>query len=186
VNLELNSIADPVSKRSPGGAIAKQCDHQGSGCTHCVDDADILPELISHILRDGHNVRFKAPGKSMRPAILDGDCLMVEPIGPTAIKMGDIILYQAEERIIAHRVMDIGKGEIPKTPTAARIAHYSFILRGDASYSYDEPVYPDQILGKIVSVERNGRIINPYSSIYKIVCMARVWGARLKRLILNP
>jgi signal peptidase I len=140
--------------------------------------------MISQILGDGHNVRFKAPGNSMRPAILDGDCLEVEPIGPAAIKMGDIILYQSQERIIAHRVMDIGKGEIPKTPPAARITHYSYILRGDASYSYDEPVYADQILGKIVSVERNGRRINPYSSLYKISCRARVWGSRIKRLLL--
>jgi signal peptidase I len=151
-----------------------------------MDDADILPGMISQILRDGHNVRFKAPGNSMRPAILDGDCLMVEPVGPAAIKIGDIILYQAQDRIIAHRVMDIGKGEIAKTQPAARITHYSFILRGDASYSYDEPVYPDQILGKIVSIERNGRIFNPYSRIYKIACKARLWGSRLKRLILDP
>jgi signal peptidase I len=166
------------SSKAPIKRIAPKADQ----CNLNMDDAEVLPELVSQILRDGHNVRFKAPGNSMRPAILDGDCLMVEPIGPAAIKMGDIILYQEEERIIAHRVMDIGKGEISKTQREARITHYSFILRGDASYSYDEPVYPDQILGKIVSVERNGRIINPYSSLYKISCRARVWGSRLKRL----
>ena len=149
-----------------------------------MDDADIFPELISQVLKDGHKVRFRAPGKSMQPAILDGDCLTVEPIRPPVIQRGDIILYQAEERIVAHRVMNIGKGKITKNQPATPVTHYSFILRGDASYSYDEPVYPDQILGKIVSVERNGRIINPYSSIYKISCMARVWGSRLKKLVL--
>ena len=148
-----------------------------------INDADILPELILQVLQDGHKVRFRAPGNSMQPAIIDGDVLMVEPIGPAAINIGDIILYQAARRIIAHRVMHVEKGGIPKDQPATRIMHYSFILRGDASYSYDEPVYPDQILGKIVSVERNGRSINPYSSIYKISCMARIWGLRLKRLL---
>ena len=51
-------------------------------------------------------MRFRAPGKSMRPAILDGDVLIVAPIQPDAIKRGDIILYQADEHIIAHRVID--------------------------------------------------------------------------------
>jgi signal peptidase I len=180
--LGILSISQTKAKRSSNEALLERSAPKDDPCNLCEGDAEIFPELISQILRDGHKVRFRAPGKSMQPVILDGDCLMVEPIGPAAIKMGDIILYQAEERIIAHRVMDIGKGEISKTQPEAHITHYSFILRGDASYSYDEPVYPDQILGKIVSVERNGRIINPYSSIYKISCRARVWGSRLKRL----
>ena len=181
--MRINNILHPIAKRFSIATLRKQSDYQADPRNRYLDDADVVPELISQLLQDGHLVRFRAPGKSMQPAILDGDCLMAEPIGPAAIKMGDIIVYQAEQRIIAHRVMDIGKGEIAQTQPAARMTHYSFILRGDASYSYDEPVYPDQILGKIVCVERNGRHINPYSRIYKISCMARVWASRLRRLI---
>ena len=170
-------------KRSSSEALPERSAPCLNPCNLCKGDADIFPELLSQVLKDGHKVRFRAPGKSMQPAILDGDCLMVEPIESAAIMVGDIILYQADERIVAHRVMNIGKGKITKIQPAAPITHYSFILRGDASYSYDEPVYPDQILGKIVSVERNGRHINPYSSIYKITCKARVWGSRLRRLL---
>ncbi len=38
-----------------------------------------------------------------------------------------------------------------------------FILRGDASRTFDEPVKSDQILGKVISIERNGNSLNPYS-----------------------
>ena len=135
----------------------------------------------------------------MRPAIRDGDVLMVEPIEPDAIQMGDIILYQADERIIAHRVIDIEKVESPNSQSAclpchssaanagrkrAPLTHYAFILRGDASYSYDEPVYPDQILGKIVAVERHNRSINPYSLKHKLACRARAWGSRLRSMLI--
>ena len=144
-------------------------------------------------------MRFRAPGTSMWPAILDGDVLLVEPIEPDAIKMGDIILYQADERIIAHRVIHIEKVESQNSPFAclpchsstanagqkrAPLKHYAFILRGDASYSDDEPVYPDQILGKIVAVERHHRCLNPYRLKHKLVCRARVWGSRLKRMFI--
>ena len=38
-----------------------------------------------------------------------------------------------------------------------------FILRGDAARTFDEPVKSDQILGKVISIERNGNSLNPYS-----------------------
>ena len=139
----------------------------------------------------------------MQPAVLDGDVLIVEPVEPAAIKMGDIILYRAEESMIAHRVESIEKVQYrehrssklspestmtPSSPAsevdAPRATEnlYAFILRGDASYSYDEPVYADQILGKAITIERNGRTINPYSLSYRLTCRARVWAARIKRI----
>jgi radical SAM protein with 4Fe4S-binding SPASM domain len=167
-----------------------------------VDD-NILPELITQLLREGHQVRFRAPGESMRPAVLDGDVLIVEPIDADAVKVGDIILYLVEKRLIAHRVINIEKVQyrdgltascgakfslVPPNSDTGAIDNcitgnlYAFILRGDASYSYDEPVYSDQILGKAITIERNGRLIQPYSLFYRLTCRARVWASRLKRV----
>ena len=135
-------------------------------------DGDILPELISELLKQGHKVRFKAPGKSMQPAVLDGDVLIVEPVDAAVIKIGDIILYQAEAHLIAHRVKSIEKNE----------NFYAFLLCGDASFSYDEPVYADQILGKAIAIERDERTINPYCLAYRFICRVRIWASRLKRI----
>jgi signal peptidase I len=167
------------------------------------EDNDLLPELIAQLLREGHKVRFRAPGKSMQPAVLDGDVLIVEPIEPAAIKTGDIILYQVEERLIAHRVVSVEKVQYREHRVTGRScgpssAHsnsapdgtttrppenlYAFILRGDASYSYDEPVYADQVLGKAITIERKHRSINPYSLTYRLTCRARVWASRIKRI----
>jgi signal peptidase I len=45
-----------------------------------------------------------------------------------------------------------------------------FILRGDASRTFDEPVKCDQVIGKVISIERNGCGINPYGFQHKLAC----------------
>ena len=169
-------------------------------------------KICTELLSDGKRVRFAAPGKSMYPVILDGETLIVEPIASSVVKVGDIILYKSEEKLIAHRVISIklfntrdsqppalrpqssmtqSSALSPQslvtqssmTDSSASSTQYSFILRGDASYSYDEPVYSDQILGKVMAVERNGRNINPYSFKHKFSCWARIWRSRIKRIL---
>ncbi len=60
-----------------------------------------------------------------------------------------------------------------------------FILRGDASLTCDEPVEAQQILGKVVSVEKRGRSIDLYSRKAKMFRLAYTCASRLKRLILR-
>ncbi len=89
----------------------------------------------------------------MSPAIVDGEVITVEPIALSEIECGDIILYEAGNRVIAHRVIRTFKGESPKRPAL------SFILRGDAFKTCDEPVSGQRVLGKVVSVRRRGEEI---------------------------
>jgi hypothetical protein len=60
-----------------------------------------------------------------------------------------------------------------------------FTLRGDASAICDDPVEEQQILGKVVSVEKRGRSIDLYSRKVKMLHIAYVRASRLKRLILR-
>ena len=55
-----------------------------------------------------------------------------------------------------------------------------FILRGDASRTFDEPVKSDQVIGKVISIERNGTSINPYSFQHKFACWVNKSALRLK------
>ena len=52
-------------------------------------------------------MKFRAPGYSMYPTLLHDDVITVEPVKPGAIRVGDIILYQDQESLIAHRVVQI-------------------------------------------------------------------------------
>jgi hypothetical protein len=60
-----------------------------------------------------------------------------------------------------------------------------FILRGDASLTCDDPVEAQQVLGKVVSVERGGRSIDLYCRRVKIIRTIRLCASRLKRWVGN-
>ena len=45
----------------------------------------------------------------MYPTILHEDVITVDPVKPSAVRIGDIVLYQAQESLIAHRVKKIIK-----------------------------------------------------------------------------
>ncbi|MGD9322053.1 MAG: S24 family peptidase, partial [Desulfobacteraceae bacterium] len=113
----------------------------------------LLLDLSTELLGRGKRVRFRAPGRSMYPTIRENEAITVEPVALQDVKVGDIILFRSGESVVAHRVMRIEKVE----GKASR-----FILREDTWGTLDEPVEAEQILGKVVSVERAGRNIDPY------------------------
>ena len=139
-----------------------------------VSSNNLLLDLSTELLGRGKRVRFRAPGRSMYPTIRENEPITVEPIAPQDVKVGDIILYRFEESVVAHRVMRIEKRE----GNASR-----FILREDTWGTLDEPVEAEQILGKVVSVERAGRNIDPYSIRAKVRLLVHIIGSRLKRYI---
>ena len=132
-------------------------------------------DVSASLLRKGYSVRFRVPGRSMRPTILDGETITVQPVAPPDIKQGDIILYRFQDGVVVHRVVGIGrkKGDA-----------LFFILRGDALGTPDEPVVSQRVLGKVVSVERGGRHVDPYSLWARIYRRVRRCASRLKGYIL--
>jgi signal peptidase len=108
----------------------------------------------------------------MHPTICHGDVITVEPVAPAKLKRGDIILYLFKNGFIAHRIVNIKK----KTGCGR-----TFILRGDGSTICDAPVRPEQVLGKVVFVERDHCRIDPYSLKVRLWSMLYLWLARLKR-----
>jgi signal peptidase I len=110
----------------------------------------------------------------MYPTIREGETITVEPIAPWEGKVGDILLYRFEDGVIAHRVTGIEQsGDEGRR----------FVLRGDTWGDYDAPVHADQIMGKVVRVERGGRNIDPYSTRAKVRLLLHTVASRLKRTI---
>lgn len=152
---------------------------------------DNFEKICTELLREGHAVKFRAPGDSMYPTICNGDVISVSPIKTSAIITGDIILYRHKSGVAAHRVIRIvqksahhAKHSPLKTQSSDLSPQHCFILRGDAAVVCDEPVTADQILGKVTAVERDGQGIDPYSIKATICFKARRIAARLKRSIL--
>ena len=129
-------------------------------------------DLSGELLSRGLGVRFRAPGTSMHPTIRHMDLVTVEPVAPCNLKRGDIILYRLQNGFIAHRIVNIEE---------QNGCGLTLILRGDALVTDDAPVKPEQVLGKVVFVERDHRSIDPYSRRVRLWSMLYLWLARLKR-----
>lgn len=127
-------------------------------------------QLSRELLRRGHCVRFEARGSSMQPEILHGDIVTVEPVeGPLADR--DIVLCLSRNgnpllhRIIRSRLDPAGQP--------------SYLLRGDARVSVDGWTNAERILGRMVAVERRGRLNRlPLSMLAEFVRRFRCWIAR--------
>ncbi len=149
---------------------------------------------MGELLRGGTSVRFRANGRSMYPSIRDGEVVVVEPVEPSDVKRGDIVLYrldrstptqssvlspQSSSGVIAHRVVQVNRSN------GSHEEALLFRLRGDASSCCDEPVEAQQILGLVVFVERKGRSIHLASSRTKMLHRLRIFASRLKSWILQ-
>jgi len=175
----------------------------------------MFQELLIDLLKDGYKVSFNAPGHSMYPTILANESVVVEPVEPSTVQKGDIVLYRSNGSLIAHRVMGIVREDrarefssliaafAPQDSMTGETASFQpeiaqrpqgadgsgsgnkclFILCGDAARTYDQPVKPGQILGKVVSIERNGSSFNPYSLQHKLSSWFIKTSRRLKAFL---
>ena len=132
-----------------------------------------LLNVSAKLLTQGYSVRFSAPGTSMGATIRDGEAITVAPAEPGEITRGDIVAYRRGHQVIAHRVVGCGRRDR---------ADGAFLLRGDAALTCDAPVTPEQILGKVVSVERRGRQLSVNSRQARLAYAARVAAARARRV----
>jgi signal peptidase I len=109
----------------------------------------IFIAVIDDALTSGTIVRFRAEGASMYPTIRDGETITVVAVSPDAVVRGDVLLCRHGTRVLAHRVVSV----------AANGGERLFQLKGDAKIECDALVGARAIVGAIVDVRRNGRLI---------------------------
>jgi hypothetical protein len=81
----------------------------------------------------------------MLPLIRPGDCLVVVPVVPNCVTVGDVIVWLDGRRLIAHRVIRV----------FARDGRRMFQSQGDAR-SRPDPARPiERVLGRVVTIERS-------------------------------
>jgi hypothetical protein len=52
----------------------------------------LFADVSTELLRSGQGIRFRAPGRSMYPTIKEGETITVQPVAPSVVRRGDIIL----------------------------------------------------------------------------------------------
>ena len=190
MGLKSYSLLKPRAKRSSSETLIKRNASDTDRNGVWIDGAKIFPELIFDLLTDGHKVKFHSPGDSMYPTIRNGDVITVVPIETASITIGDIILYRHKSGVAAHRVVRVLKQSEEDSQSAPQGSQnrslsetLHFFLRGDAAVVFDDPISAEQILGKVIRVEREGRCVNPYTRKAIIRYKARRLAARFKRSV---
>jgi signal peptidase len=109
-----------------------------------------LASLATEILTNGHTLRFRARGGSMRPFIRAGDILEIQPWSGETLRRGDVILYiYQDNRLMVHRIVRMAFENGSEVITT----------QGDAFLYPDDPVFPARVLGYVTAIEREGRHI---------------------------
>ena len=118
-------------------------------------------------------IRFRAEGLSMYPTIRDGELITVGPVTADQVVRGDVLLCRHGARVLAHRVVAVtGAG-------SERVLS----LRGDAKGACDAPVGMSDVIGKVVSVCRNGRAIPLSGRVARLRHRARTAASRAKAFV---
>ena len=107
-------------------------------------------DFAAQILSRGNGLRVRARGWSMYPFIRHGDVIEVEPVEASAVRVGDVIFCRDEvDRFVTHRVVKRGKAH----------SQGALVTKGDWTSRADPLVHPEQVLGRVVAIERGAKRI---------------------------
>jgi signal peptidase I len=110
--------------------------------------------LAEEVVRNFGEVRLRVFGTSMVPSVLPGDLVLVHRANMEEISTSEIVLFLQMGRLFVHRVVD------RKIMAAADGHEESFLItRGDRQRDHDAPVSSSELLGRVVSIERDHRKI---------------------------
>jgi signal peptidase I len=111
------------------------------------DQAGFL-ELSQELLDRGALLRFQAHGSSMYPFIKNGDIIIVEQRNGSSVSRGDIIFYRRPDGSpTAHRLVEI----------KSRGNSIVLITKGDAMKYADPPVIDKHVMGRVITIEGQGK-----------------------------
>ena len=141
---------------------------------------EILIELFKEKIAKDKEFRLKVFGNSMKPFIEDGDIIGVKKVDYKGISIGDVILYYVDKKVFAHRILYKRR----------RDGEEFLIVKGDFVSSFDFKVQPEQVLGKVVKIEkkereirlenRGAKVYNYLILLYSLMfSMIREYGSRI-------
>lgn len=122
---------------------------------------EAIRQLFIDLLTEGYIIRSRAVGESMAPCIKKGDLLVVKPFALEEAGIGEIVAYRKEESqsvLTTHRVVARGKDQ----------GQGYLITQGDRNIYRDLPLFPQDVLGKVVGIERKGQLISLQTPFYHL------------------
>jgi signal peptidase I len=119
--------------------------------------------LVADVLREHGHVRLRAYGSSMFPTFKSGHEIFVERSDAHTVEPGDVVLVWTDDRLFAHRL--IRKQLDGEEPV--------IVTRGDAHWTDDPPRPASAVIGRVVSITRDGCVVN---APFRATVRDRVYG----------
>jgi hypothetical protein len=113
-------------------------------------------QLVADVLRMSGKAQIRVFGSSMLPRILPGDIVIVHREVSARLAAGDVALVARNSRLFAHRVVT----------RELRDGVAALLTRGDSLSHYDAPVFPDELLGRVTSIRRGSRQLDPRATLF--------------------
>ena len=140
---------------------------------------NIFFEHLEQQILTGETVKIAMKGHSMLPFLIeDRDKIFLKKEDYNKIKIGDVLLFKYNGNYILHRFIKEDSTQL--------------IMRGDGNLKFVEPIKKEDIIAKLIKVEKqNGRIINCsdkswifFSSLWQILYpLRRILLAVIRRII---
>ena len=114
----------------------------------------------------------------MLPTLWPGDLLTIEGASCRAVVPGDLVLVLVNQRPLVHRV----RGKLEHDGLVR------WITRGDAVPQCDPAVWPQDLLGRVSSIERDRRVIIPrrqFSRAAQVLAWMLCHGEIFRRICLR-
>lgn len=101
------------------------------------------------------NLRLEVITGSMAPFLNPGDKVLVQRAGSHDFQIGDLLVARRHGEFITHRLVKIGKNE--------------YYTKGDRSLYLDPPLSKDNIIGRVIEIDRPGRIVDLRTSYWRLM-----------------
>lgn len=108
-----------------------------------------MVEMVKEGLIRREEAHFEVITESMKPLIKPGNNLVVKDWQAKKLIMGDIVLYQDQHTLYAHRLLY----------KRFRGKQITLITKGDYSRTIDPPFLSECFLGKVIAIEKTGQRI---------------------------
>ena len=105
---------------------------------------DAAVDLFGQVGRGG---RLPVSGQSMLPTLQPGESLAIE-FAPGELQLGDLLVFRQGGELVVHRYL--GGARMPDGAPALR-------TRGDHAISLDPPLRREDVKGRVLAVEHDGR-----------------------------
>lgn len=127
---------------------------------------NIALDLLQQSGLAGGAIRLPVTGTSMLPLLQPGDAVWLQSIDPAALRPGDLMLIRQQGVLLTHRLI------------AVRPQHWQ--TKGDNNPLADPPITAQQIVGRIVTVERGSTSLDLRRRGWRIASRLLAWSGRIE------